>query len=165
MAHGACEGFGQSPGRRKRGGERGGVPIEEKVGRGLGARFGRRERRRIEEALAKHREIVRTDERQRLAQRGHRVGGTPDREERLERLRANVAADGYVVRAGVLPGAFERLEREMLEAALEHACGRVGKKPLLRAVKHVHEPADDRILVSEVGQMRQGRKILPDDFR
>lgn len=54
---------------------------------------------------------------------------------------------------------------EMLEAALEHACGRVGKKPLLRAVKHVHEPADDRILVSEVGQMRQGRKILPDDFR
>lgn len=165
MAHGACEGFGQSPGRRKRGGERGGVPIEEKVGRGLGARFGRRERRRIEEALAKHREIVRTDERQRLAQRGHRVGGTPDREERLERLRANVAADGYVVRAGVLPGAFERLEREMLEAALEHAVRPRRQETAPAGREARHEPADDRILVSEVGQMRQGRKILPDDFR
>ena len=76
----------------------------------------------------------------------------------------NVAADGDVVRAGILPGAFKRFEREIVETALKHACGRIGKEGLLRAVNRGQNPVDDGGLVAEVGDVGHGRNILRDDF-
>ena len=75
VADGGCEGFGKPLRRHHGSGDRDGVEVDEEFAHGAGALNRRRKRGSVEECQAQNREILCAHDRQRLAKRGHRVGG------------------------------------------------------------------------------------------